>query len=206
MPDIFTLTGFPDGSLDPDEEIAISAERFRVETNSFFHDVESPVPLETFPYKLFLDSRADIRLLEQWFESTVYGMQKAFWVASYNFDLEPIDDVLPGTFSLDIKYVGYTERFFPYEYRRHLAGIAKNGAITHVRVEASVDNGDGTETLTLSGGIGIQDSAKNAQISFLKLVRNASDDLTIKYHNPGGALAECTLSLIELPHEVPATV
>jgi hypothetical protein len=65
--------------------------------------------------------------------------------------------------------------------------------VTHCTVTGSVDNGNGTETLTLNTAA----PSTTSLVSWLRKVRLAEDTLTIAWQN--SALASCTLHAVEIP-------
>jgi hypothetical protein len=71
----------------------------------------------------------------------------------------------------------------------------------YAKVTGAIDNGDGTENLTLSALTGKAFPAATTMVSFLTLVRLEADRVSIKWDSTDHA--ESLLSLVEVPREVP---
>jgi len=128
------------------------------------------------------------------------GQYAPCWVPSYQSDLELTLDVASIDTAIEIRSVGYTIAYATNLARQHVAFFV-GGLIVPVKVIGAHDNGDGTETLTLESAPGVA-IPKGTAASFLLFSRLASDDAEIIYQTP--AYAECTLSFVEVPREVPA--
>lgn len=144
-------------------------------------------------YELWLDSRAVVSDLIDWFHAR-RGRLKPFWMPTFQQDFDIVSGL--GTASLTVKSSGYTT-YMTDSSRRQLAFCEPNGTITHREVTSVVNNGNGTETLTLDGTA----PAGTSKVSFLLYGRLESDTLRIEWDN--SVTAQCTISFIELPNEVP---
>jgi hypothetical protein len=71
----------------------------------------------------------------------------------------------------------------------------------YAKITAAIDNGNGTETLTLGALTGKAFAAATTMVSFLTLVRLDADRVSIKWDSTDHA--ESLLSLQEVPREVP---
>lgn len=118
----------------------------------------------------------------QWlkaFLATVRGMQVAFLAATDRPDLTPIGDAHTGVLkvSADAQYV--TTWFTSLAHRR-LKIRMTDGTIVYRTVSTCVDNGDGTQNLTLDSAA----TGTIAMVSFLETCRLASDDVEVTWRGP----------------------
>jgi hypothetical protein len=130
------------------------------------------------------------------------GRMAPVWMPSWAQDLPLAADVGPTDSDITIHAIDYTARHFPRESRRHLAFNQGGNAMVVRRVTAAVDNGDGTETLTLESSTGASWSAPHSLVSFCLLVRAVSDGVTLVWHNH--ELAAAAMDFVEVPLEVAA--
>jgi hypothetical protein len=161
----------------------------------------TPVVSHTLPW--WLDSHAKATALRAFLLARL-GQLVPFWVPTWDQDLVMAIDALSGSSTITIKTVFYTRFFFPDNARRYLALIPISGAGTnrYVAVTGSVDNGDGTESLTLSAALGADVIAANTMISFLTFARLGSDETAIVWSTT--EYAEAVVAIQELPKEIPA--
>jgi hypothetical protein len=135
-----------------------------------------------------------------WYDA-VLGALTPSWVPSYQADLVPAVSVGPADTELVIEAMEYTTRSFPLTARRRLALIpSTGGAVTARTVTASVDNLDGTETLTLNAAAGATITAGYGLLSFLRLMCLADDPVTLEWSHLGHA--HTTLGFREEPYAV----
>ena len=195
MPSLFTVVTEPNRVEPPAQVLSRTLARVETPTNNAFEEALDS-PRETLPYRIFLESRATIRALEAWFAS-VAGMFGTFYIPTYVADMPLAAAIGASDTTVDIAAIGYTATLFPSTARRRLAFITASGIIERV-VTAAVDNGDGTETLTLASSLGVAFPATGL-VSFSLLVRLASDVLTITRQS--ATVGECVLACIEVPAE-----
>jgi hypothetical protein len=133
-----------------------------------------------------------------------FGQLVPFWVPTWDQDLVMAIDAPSGSSTITIKSVFYTRFLFPDNARRYLALIPTSGAgpNQYVAITGSVDNGDGTESLTLAAELGADVMAANTMVSFLTFARLDSDELAISWITT--EYAEAVVAIQELPREVPA--
>lgn len=193
----------PNRVADPDETWTRLLSRITNQGGSFADYAHDAAPAVTFPHRLFLDSQALIADLWDWYDDRA-GRLNPCWVPTFQADLIPTGAIASGDTSLTVSYCGYTVYQFPDESRKHLALIQPDGTVVHRRVTASVDNGDGTETLTLDDAAGADLAAGYGLVSFMRYCRLAEDVLEVPYTRQG--FAEVTLQFREIPAETPSTV
>lgn len=150
----------------------------------------------------WLDSHAKITELRA-FLVRRQGQLVPFWTPTWDQDLVMSGDAIVGSSVINIATVYYTRFFFPNRSRRFLALIPiGNGAIRYVEVSGSVDNGDGTESLSLTAPLSADVLAATTMISFLTFCRLGSDDLKILWSST--EFAEASVPIQEVPRELPA--
>jgi hypothetical protein len=131
-----------------------------------------------------------------------FGQLNAFWIPTWDQDLVLAQDVGPTDAGIVIESEFYTQFFFPNKARCYLAFIPEDqSGNVYCEVTAAVDNGDGTETLTLDAPTGKSFPAATTMISFLTLARLGSDEAEIDWM--ASDLAQANLQIQEVPREVP---
>ena len=96
-----------------------------------------------------------------------------------------------------------TTRFmFPNKARRDVALIPYDSSgNVYRRITASIDNGDGTESLTFDSILPKAFPAAKTMVSFLVFARLDIDDVEIDWMN--NDLAQTVIEMTEVPREVP---
>jgi hypothetical protein len=159
----------------------------------------SAVVGQEFPW--WLDTHPNVTLFRA-FIFRRFGRLNPFWIPTWDQDLVLFTDVGAADPSIRIKSEFYTRFFFPSPARRFIAFIPTNSSgNVYVKITGAVDNGDGTETLTLEAPTGKAFPAASTLVSFLTLTRLASDSVSIKWDS--SEHAESLLSLQEVPRETP---
>jgi hypothetical protein len=131
------------------------------------------------------------------------GQFAPFWTPTFDADLVLAEEATAGSAVLNIQSVDYTRFFFPDPARRYLALISR-GATPNVylTVTGAVDNGDGTESLTLSAPLAANVPLDSVMISFLAFSRLDSDDNKIIWEST--EFAQAAIGIQELPRELPS--
>ncbi len=130
------------------------------------------------------------------------GQFKPFWIPTWDQDLILAENVGAADVAITIESEFYTRFFFPNEARRFIAFIPVDGsANVYAKITGAIDNGDGTETLTLAAATGKAFAMGATMISFLTLARLAKDSVAIKWSSADHA--DAVLELVEVPREVP---
>jgi hypothetical protein len=168
---------------------------------------EADLPAEERSHDWFSFNLGDVYKLRAFFQARG-GRLKPFWMPSWRRDLELSVGAASGSSTITIRACHYTSLMWPSNgARRHLylKNPAPGGTSLVRHVTAAVDNGDGTETLTLVGpagettlGIAV---ATSWAVMFLRYVRFAEDRLRFEW--PARFIARATISVRELPLEVP---
>lgn len=164
-----------------------------------------------FPGKTFagIDTlwRAKGRAEHSLVRSALYalaGRYKSLWVPTLANDLQMVGNLGASSVSLDVGYCGYAEFNLGREGRRDIRIELWSGAVYYRRITAAADNGQ-TERLTLSSSLGVSLSASQVRrISFLMLMQQSSDSVTMTHHTDANGLSTLPLvfeGVVEPPSE-----
>lgn len=152
-------------------------------------------PVGTHSIHLDLMSVAEIDNFWKWYE-TVLGACGTFWVPTFQRDLVPLAPISSSDLTFQIQDRGYTDYEFPAN-RYAIAVVRENGAIVRRQINASVRNGDGTETLTLNQPLGFSFTQGNSNgISFLLYGRMSDDKARLEWWDHD--LASVDFTMVEL--------
>lgn len=124
------------------------------------------------------------------------GRQQAFWVPTWQRDLELAADASGAT--IQVEPANYASAVFPITQRRHLALTYHDR--TQVLREITAASAGATESLTLDGSVGPY-RADLVLVSYLLLVRLSQDSVSYRYRSR--EVMECELAMIEVPEEYP---
>ncbi len=119
----------------------------------------------------------------QWlklFLVTVRGGQKSWWLPSWRDDL-PFVSKAAGTITVE----GDVGTWWPSQ-RQHIQVWEADDTMTRAEIEAAVNNGDGTWTLTIGTTLA---SSNVRMVSWLELCRFERDDLDVKWGATGFTFA-----------------
>lgn len=173
------LTIRPSFARDP--ETSLDRMTYRVDDDIGLvndHD-EVGIPLYRQVHDWNLEGRAQ---LNAW-RSMVYalnGKRNSLWVPTWLDDLTLVGNMASGATAMPVAWSGYAARIAQATNRRDLRIELTSGAVLYRRIMSSVDNGNGTETLTLNSALGVAVTpAQVAQVSFMGLCRSDSDQFEI---------------------------
>lgn len=107
------------------------------------------------------------------------GQQCSWWLPTWKPDFTVIGDA--STANLTFSFPDYIGQWFASTAHQWLQLLMADGSIHYAWASSPVDNGDGTQTVTLDNAF----VGAIARISFLELVRFAQDDFTIKWRAGG---------------------
>ena len=161
-------------------------------------------PEMDWPFSIVLETRDRV---SDWLLWLAYrrGQYAPFWMPTWRRDFRLAVAAGSSDTELIVYATGYTDSGFTTEARRHLAVIVSGGGARTVyprRIEDAEDNGDGTETLTISASLGVALDS-HVVLSFLVLARLSDDSATTHWHHPNLAVAE--LRVVELPRQMEET-
>ncbi len=204
-----TYAGYPLLTLRPDWQgasldalVTSSKSRLDNTVSSWVDDDLAQTPVGSRGARWTLTSRAEITAWRT-FLGTRLGRLRAFWVPTWLADLTLTQEQLAAQNTLTLQYCAFTKYYAISDFgRRHLTLIFPGSPEIFVcrRVESAVDNGDGTETLTLDTAFGV-DVPVGTMVSLLTLCRFDDDRVDLRWQSAESAIVEVTLT--ELPREAP---
>jgi hypothetical protein len=167
---------------------------------SFWDDhVGQPLPSRSFEW--YAPGRTKIAQLRTFLDARM-GRVVPFWAPTYTGDLVLAAAALSGQSAIRVHATGYRPYLFPLPSRKHLALLDGNGTVQRRKVTLAIDNGDGTDVLSLDAALTADVAPATTLVCFLTLCRLGEDLVPIRWPKPGHA--EATLPLVEVPREVPA--
>lgn len=164
-----------------------------------------PRPRTTFRLRYILETREDMNAARDFLCSTAIGRWKTFWVPLWLRAFQLTADVDAADTTFTITQSGYSRWYAGAQYgREHLAFFPRVPTVEQTligrKVSDSVDNGDGTETLTISSALG--DDLKAADVvCFLLLCRLDTDSPVLEWDSMNSGILE--IPLIDVPMETP---
>lgn len=167
-------------------------------------DEQSPAPAGVRPFTWTAIGRNEIAVMRTFLDARV-GRAVPFWFPSYQWDLELSEDVVETQASLSILWIRYTQQMFGTTgARRHVAlwTLGDGSVMDYYRtIDADDPGNELTESITIDPAAVRDYEGATTVVSFLKLCRLESDEVSIVY--PSGNVAEATISVRELPLEAP---
>lgn len=156
-----------------------------------------------FEFRYVCEGRTAKHDLRAWVDAH-FGALVPFWVPTYRRDLVITTDGEPSDQDLQVQPADYVRHQFPNDAsRRHLAIYEAGSTPSLFRGVVSATEAADHEALVLDGTLGVNVTSET-MVSYLVLVRLASDSIEIEHHGPEFAVA--TLQLLEVPAEVPVPV
>lgn len=194
---IDTRDGGPEDSQE--QRVGIIRSPVGFDRDAFSEDYPRLVRL----YRWSCETRPQVSALRAFLDARK-GQAVPFWMLSWERDFEFSTPPFSAP-SWVIKWIGYTANLFPSGgARRHIWVWHPTIGTTYVHVIGAVDNGDGTETLTLESGlippfnIG---STTFYRVGFLRFSRLADDVNQLEWQARN--YASMSFRILELPHEAP---
>lgn len=158
-------------------------------------------PVGTHPIHLECQSLAQIEQALTWFEG-LRGSWRPFWLPSFQRDFVPLEDIACDATAFTILERGYTDAEFPTPNRRAIAFVFGDNDITRRTITGSVNNGDGTETITFSEQLyRIFQQRRHTGISFCWYGRLASDTLRVQWQRDQAVIDAQMIELLDPPSE-----
>ena len=175
-----------------------SMDRQDGETGPFAYYAPSYAPILTRDYRYYLANRAALAQFKGFLVNR-NGRANGCVMPTWDADLSLAVAVLSTDAMLTIVSCGYSDYVFPSTTsRRTLALITGAGALTVATVTAAVDNGNGTETLTLAAAVGAA-FPLGTLISFIVPARLDKDETSIEYK--GQLIARVGMAFAETPNQ-----
>lgn len=198
------LTEMPNAREDRDHEAMTVVDVFDSLTGQARVTVPWDTPVIDWPFLWYLESRSRVNDFVWWLAER-RGRFAPCWVPTWRRDLTLHTAAGSSDTDLVIEWIDYTSVMFPHESRRHIAAIVPGSGVYTVvprRITNAVDNGDGTETITIESAFGQALTTKSV-LSFLVLCRLAEDEVTIHWFHPNAA--EARTRFVELPRQMEQT-
>lgn len=155
------------------------------------------------PFRWKCQTLAELATLRSFLDRRM-GRLNAVWIPSGEMDLVPTATIGSGATTFSINFANYTAGMFPsVGSRRHLCFIPVRAAGTRVyrKVTNAVDNGDGTETLTIDSSPGQSIDPSSWVVCFNRLCRQAEDE--VQHSHFGNHVTDTTIPFVEVPLEAP---
>lgn len=145
------------------------------------------------------EPRSEAESVRTFFRTQV-GRRNHFWYPTWSHDVEAAATATAGSLTLTVKKIGFAATYAAgTEFSRtRLAAFRPNGTHHKIYVDSAIDNGDGTETLTLVGPLE-ETVTPDTMLSFRTLCRFADDALSIQWLSMELAVIET--ELVEVPLE-----
>lgn len=179
---------------DPVDTVAVGVRRLDSRTGDWSETARWAESATSMGYPLQMTA-AEVATLWSWYDR-VLGALGAVWVPSWHDALTLAAPVADDATAFVVAASDYTALQFPRVSRRQLAIVGADGAVSRRLITASVDNGDGTETLTtdlapfraLTPGLDM--------LAQLRTMRLTDDAVEVAWLAPD--YAEATLAFTEL--------
>lgn len=159
--------------------------------NDYYRGIDTATS-STIPVRVLIVSRETLGEFYGWLEAR-QGQQNPVWIPSNENDLTFIRSVSGTVLRIEAGYAFYNLHYG----RRDIQITLTDGSVANRRIVAVVDNGDGTENVTLSSST----SSAIAKISWLRLCV-APDSFELRFHRDlttsGGMVVECAWEFSEL--------
>lgn len=160
-----------------------------------------PAPTDVRTFRWLAFNRTEAKDLRDFLDARK-GRAIPCWIPAWEEDMTLAADQSPGATSFPVLFMQYTALMFPNtNARRHLAIRVPGGTFYYRKVSGAVDNGNGTETVTIESAIPVAMPANGTLICFLHFARLDDDVNEIEWV---GQYAECEVPVRDLPTEVPA--
>ncbi len=154
-------------------------------------------PRDTHPMELVFYSPEQVQHFWDFFDA-VQGSCREFWVPSFHDDFVPTTTIGAADLTIIVQSAGFTTHIWPTGIKRQVAFLRPDMTFLARTIVATVDNADGTETLTLNEALDESFTAgANRMMSSLWFVRLDNDSVTMQWQN--STMATATLTAIDLP-------
>lgn len=159
--------------------------------NDYYRGLDTATA-STIPARVLIVSRATLAEFYGWLEAR-QGKQNPVWVPSRENDLTLINQVSSTVLRIEAGYAFYNLHYG----RRDIQITFTSGTVANRRISAVVDNGNGTENITVAS----LPAGTISKISWLRFCV-APDSFELRFHRdittPGGMVVECAWEFTEL--------
>jgi hypothetical protein len=150
----------------------------------------------TIPVRVLLTTRDELSEFYGWLDAR-QGKKNGLWVVTDEKDMEVTARTAT---TITITAIDYTSKYNLHHARRDIEFTKVDGTYVRRRITACVNNGNGTETLTMATGV--PNLADIARVSFLRYCVCTSDTFELTFHRDlsevGAHIVECSFSFTEL--------
>lgn len=154
---------------------------FDSNTGIFANDSRYSFSRERFTLTLLLKDKETISRFYGFLDYRA-GRLNPMWVPTDANDIQILNSGTSGSQVLKIRDIGYSTYIKQDASKRDIALFLNNGTILFRRINGSVNNGDGTEDISVDSGLGITwDSTTFKYVSFLRFCRFDSDDIEVEF-------------------------
>lgn len=159
--------------------------------NDYFRGIDTATS-STIPVRLLIVSRETMSEFYGWLDAR-QGRQNPVWVPSRENDLTLITQLSGTVLRIEAGYAFYNLHYG----RRDVQVTFTSGTVANRRITAVVDNGNGTEDITVAS----LPAGTISKISWLRFCV-APDSFELRFHRdiatPGGMVVECAWEFTEL--------
>lgn len=195
------LEFFMNWTTDPSQVLARSMTALDNDTGAQIVKTRTTTPVAGLSGLFTLEDRVAVTAFRAFLDAR-RGRAIPVWVPTRQADLTATHTLSSGNTALTVEHVGYTDSLFPHNARKHVALITADWTIYTRGVSGSVDNGNGTETLTLNASVPVDVVMGQSLISFLAFCRLSDDEALFEWLSD--LIADVRLNFTELPREAPA--
>lgn len=180
------FTDLHDFSSDPGIEIYRPLRALDYETGIFTLDSRYSGNRERVECVLLLKDRTEISKFFAFFAARS-GRWTPVWIPSWSQDFQIVENVSPSNTEIKIKDIGYTKFVAAHPARRDILAVKPNGLLYPRRITDSINNGDGTETITLdtSFGFAITTGITFERVCYLRFCRLDADLVELDWNTDG---------------------
>jgi hypothetical protein len=190
----------------PSQQFTTTYDKTRLDNavGTFTDDAITPTAVGARGVRFILEGR-DVIAAWRAFCDGQRGRAVGFWMPTWTDDVELTAAQLAAQDVLTFKTCGFSRFYAVTDFgRRHIAIILPGNpeVILPRRVTAAVDNGDGTETITVDSLFGV-DIPIDAGVSFLTFCRFDNDRIDLDWLS--FVLVQVEFGVVELPREAPTS-
>jgi hypothetical protein len=186
-----------------DREVQINRRVVQLATPGGRFGIRAPSagPRGVWPVVCEIDSLERIEAFWAWYDS-VLGALMPFWLPTFQRDFVPIGTVADIDTAITILNRDFALYEFPDVARRSIGLVRLGETILKREIITAVNNGDGTETITLNEPFGVPFTQARANgLCYLLYVRLTDDKVQMDWWTHD--IATVTFSVTELRDDIP---
>jgi len=178
-----------DSNFDADNSMEVYNAQRRLDKNVGLFKIDSRFELskERTDLNLLLRTKQEISEFLGFLDYRS-GRLRPMWYPTFSEDIQIAQAGTSGDTTLKIKNINYSLFIRQASVRRDIMFAKNDGTYLFRRIEGSVDNGDGTETLTIDSSLGFDFSNSDFKfICFIRFCRLDSDTVDLNYSTTDSA-------------------